>query len=200
MSLWGNVDYATGNNKPLYANTSNTVSNSTINGSVANTNAYYGDVFGVSATEKAGTEGAKTQHAGWVSRKVGTGPIASIAIVSGGAGYNAAGYLTVTDNSVLGTGTGANVSFTIANTRNTMQSYSTNAAWNVINSIVINSVGSGYSDSTNIELASGVTPISEASYTITLGGRGDRVAYETLVAMRSISGDDPKDNSIFSGI
>ena len=35
MSLWGNNDNATGNNKPKYANTSYRVSNSTINGNKA---------------------------------------------------------------------------------------------------------------------------------------------------------------------
>lgn len=198
MGLWGDKDYATGNNKPLYANTSNTVSNSTINGSKANV--MYGSVYGVSATEMANDDAAPVAHSGWVSVKYGTGPIQSVQILSGGAGYNAAGYLTATDNSHLGSGSGANISFSIANSRNTMQSYSSNAAWNVINSITVHSGGSGYSDSAQIELASGVTPISEASYTIVLGGRGDRKQCETLVAMRSISGDDPKDNSVFSGV
>ena len=52
MSLWGNLDNATGNDKPLYANTSLTTSSSTINGAKANTVKYYGVVAGVSVTEE----------------------------------------------------------------------------------------------------------------------------------------------------
>ena len=55
MSLYGNLDNATGNNKPKYANTSN--------------------VYGVSATERANTsgDGPKITHTGWVQRTAGTG-------------------------------------------------------------------------------------------------------------------------------
>ena len=42
MPLWGNKDYPNSNSKPLYANTSNAYSNSTINGNQANTDTYYG--------------------------------------------------------------------------------------------------------------------------------------------------------------
>ena len=76
MSLWGNKDYATSNNKPLYANTSTTTSSSTINGAAANTDQYYGVVVGVSATEQGSpVTASNTQpaHAGWVSLKFGTG-------------------------------------------------------------------------------------------------------------------------------
>lgn len=183
MPLWGNSDNASGNTKPKYANTAN---------------ALYGGVYGVSATEMSSVEKAP-QHAGWVSAKYGSGPIKGIAVV-GGTGYNAAGYLTVTDNSAMGTGSGANISFTIANSRNTLQSYSSNAHWNVISSIVVNNGGSGYSDSSNIELAADANGITPAAYQITLGGRGDRVTYETLVAMGSITGDSASDNTKFSGI
>jgi hypothetical protein len=202
MSLWGNIDYSSGNNKPKYANTSNVQSNSTINGVVANTAKFYGPVFGVSATEASNTltDGPYVVHPGWVSQKVGTGPIIGVALVGGGSGYNSGGYLTVTDTSIYGKGTAANISFTIANTRNTMQGYSTNANWNVVNSIVVNAGGSLYSDSDQITLSFPATPISAASYTVTLGGRGDRRTYETLVAMRSITGDDPRDNATFTGI
>jgi len=36
MSLWGNIDYPTSNLKPVFANTTNASSNSTINGTSAN--------------------------------------------------------------------------------------------------------------------------------------------------------------------
>jgi hypothetical protein len=125
MSLWGNLDGRTGNNKPVYANTTYRISNSTINGNEANTAKYYGATYGISATEASNTlaDGKKVAHAGWVSQKIGTGPVASIAITSGGQGYNAAGFLTISGG---GDGT-INVSYTIANSLNSMQSYSSNA-------------------------------------------------------------------------
>lgn len=103
-----------------------------------------------------------------------------------------------TDGSVLGNGTGANASFTIANTLNTMQSYSTNASWNVINSITVNDGGSLFSNSTSI-LVEGPKAITNATFTVVLGGRGDRTNYETLVAMGSMVGDDDNDNVFFPG-
>ena len=90
MSLWGNIDYPTSNLKPVFANTTNASSNSTINRTAANTNKYYGVVAGVSASEEtsSNTLPQNPTHAGWVSLKIGTGPIASIS-VSGGTGINA---------------------------------------------------------------------------------------------------------------
>ena len=202
MTLWGNIDYSSGNNKPKYANTSNIQSNSTIHGVVANTVKYYGRVFGISAGEAANTtgDGTKLTHAGWVSQKIGTGPVESITLISGGAGYNSNGYLSVTDTSLYGKGTGANIFFEIANTLNTLQRFSTNAYWNVVSSITVVSGGSLYSDSGGVQLSFPATPISAASYTVNLGGRGDRTNYETLVAMGSITGDDPGANTYFPGI
>lgn len=206
MALWGNIDYLSGNNKPKFANTTNTWSKSTIHGDgyTANTNKYYGVMFGVSTTEKnASTEGGKVVHPGWVSQKIGTGPVASVSW-TGGKGYNSAGYIVLTDASVLGTGTGANISFTIANSENTLQSYSTNAHWNVISTITVNDGGSGWSDSGNVTYQYGALedghPIANATFTFNFGGRAGRKTYETIVAMGSISGDDPRDNATFVGI
>lgn len=206
MPLWGNIDYLSGNNKPKFANTTNTWSKSTIHGDgyTANTDTYYGVMFGVSTTEKnASTEGAKVVHPGWVSQKIGTGPVTGVRF-GGGKGYNSAGYIVLTDSSVKGTGTGANISFTTANSQNTLQSYSTNAHWNVIASITVNNGGSGWSDSGNVTyqyggLADG-DPIANDSFTFIFGGRAGRTNYETIVAMGSITGDDPRDNATFIGI
>ena len=199
MSLWGNLDNATGNDKPLFANTSNSTSNSTINGTVANTNAYYGNMYGVSATEQTNStkHGA---HAGWVSQKIGTGPVASIGITSGGTGINADGYLLITDSSYLGQGAGFNASFTIANSQNTLQTYSTNSAWNVINSITIVDGGSGFSNVAALNVRTNGSNTTWPNLSITLGGRAGRFSYETIVAMGSMTGDDPVDNVYFSGI
>ena len=199
--LWGNKDYPNGNNKPLYANTSNAYSNSTINGTSANTNQYYGIVAGVSATELDGSQGAANhpQHAGWVSLKVGTGPIKAIS-ATGGSGINAAGYLTITDGSPLGNGTAANISFTIANSQNSLQSYSTNSAWNTISTLTIVNGGSGYSNTSLLTIRTNGSNTSLPTFTVELGGRGGRYQAETLIAMGSITFDDPRDNVWFAGI
>jgi hypothetical protein len=199
--LWGNKDYATSNNKPLWANTTNASSNSVINGTAANTNQYYGIVTGVSATEESASAGLAQHpaHAGWVSLKVGTGPIKAIS-VSGGTGINAAGYLTISDISVLGSGTGANISFTTANSQNTLQTYSTNSAWNTYGTLTVVNGGSGYSNASAITIRTNGANTSLGTFTIELGGRGGRVQTETLIAMGSITSDDPRDNVWFAGI
>lgn len=201
--LWGNKDYVTSNNKPLWANTTNASSNSVINSTAANTNKYYGIVAGVSATEQdAVTTNDLAQqpaHAGWVSLKVGTGPISAIS-VSGGTGINAAGYLTITDGSVLGSGTGANISFTTANAQNALQSYSTNSTLNTFGTFTIVNGGSGYSNASAITIRTNGANTSLGTFTIALGGRAGRIQTETLVAMGSITSDDPRDNVWFAGI
>ena len=201
--LWGNKDYNTGNNKPLWANTSNSTSNSTINGTAANTNAYYGIVAGVTATEQSTLQGTASiphpQHAGWVSLKIGTGPITAVR-VSGGSGINAAGYLTVADGSPWGQGTGANISFTIANSQNSLQTFSTNSAWNTISTCTVVSGGAGYSNSSQITIRTNGANTSLPTFTVALGGRGNRYLTETLVAMGTITQDDARDNVWFSGV
>jgi hypothetical protein len=199
--LWGNKDYATSNNKPLWANTTNASSNSVINSTKANTNKYYGIVAGVSATEESASASLAQhpQHAGWISLKVGTGPIKAIS-VSGGTGINAAGYLTISDISVLGSGTGANISFTTANSQNTLQTYSTNSAWNTYGTLTVVNGGSGYSNASAITIRTNGANTSLGTFTIELGGRGGRVQTETLIAMGSITSDDPRDNVWFAGI
>lgn len=198
MSLWGNDDNATGNNKPKYANTSYRVSNSTINGSKANTAKYYGAVWGISATEQANTlakaDGSHSQHAGWISQKIGTGNVKTISINSGGSGYNSGGFLRVTGG---GDGT-INISYTIANSLNSLQSFSTNAMLNTIATLTIVNGGAGFNVAPTVT-ADG-SNISPATFTVTLGGRAGRVNYETLVAMGSITGDDPADNVYFYGV
>lgn len=196
MSLWTNLDGVTGNGKPLYANTTYRVSNSTINGSKANTAKYYGAVYGVSATEAANTfvDGKKVAHAGWVSQKIGTGPIASVTITNGGQNYNSAGYIVVSGG---GDGT-VNLAYTIANSRNTLQTYSSNSYWNTIATVVIHSPGAGFNVAPTL-VANGPNSANFATFSVTLGGRAGRVNYETLVAMGSMTGDDTGDDKYFPG-
>jgi hypothetical protein len=203
MPLWGNKDYPNGNNKPLYANTSNAYSNSSINGTRANTAKFYGVVAGVSATEEVVRSPASNSstHAGWVSMKVGTGPVTGAIISDRGQGINASGFLVITDGSVLGQGVGANISFTIANTQNTLEAYSSNARWNGIGTLTVANGGSLYSNTTSLTVrVSNVANIAQPILTITLGGRAGRIQTETLVSMGSITLDDPRDNVFFSGI
>ena len=201
MSLWGNLDNATGNQKPVFANTSNAYSNSTINDGVANTDAYYGMVMGVSSGEMANTstKPQNPQHAGWVSVKYGTGPVTAIT-VSGGTGINAAGYLLITDISAHGQGTGANISFTTANAQNTLQSFSSNAQLNTYGTFSVVNGGSGFSNASALTVTTNGANIALGTFTVTLGGRAGRIKTETLVAMGSIRGDDPRDNVVYTGI
>lgn len=177
MPLWGNLDNATGNNKPKYANVASTM--------------------GVSVTEKSNAQaiaaGNIPPHSGWVKQTLGTGGITSITITSGGTGINAAGYLTISG----GGGTGANASYTTANSQNTMQSFSTNPAWNVVASIVLNSPGTGYTSAPTITYVGANT--TRPALTAVMGGRTGRKFYETLVATGTITGDDTADNTYFPG-
>jgi len=193
MPLWGNFDNATGNQKPLFANTSNVSSNSTINGTKANTSKYYGIVAGVSATEEevSNTSVQHPAHAGWVSLKIGTGPISSVAISDGGT-VNANGFIIVTDTATDTTsnitGSGANISYTI------------NAVTNTITSVNLVNGGSGFSNVSRITYTVTGANLAQPTLVFTLGGRGGRIQTETLVAMGSITGDDPRDNAYFTGV
>ena len=130
-------------------------------------------VFGIDTTEKANNtaEGRKSAHAGWNLRKAGTGGIVSITAV-GGTGYAASGFLTITGGGVGNTA--ANVAF--ANTPNGVYT------------CTINNPGS-YSSTPTVTGPSG----TGAVFTVTMGGRANRVSYETLVAMGSMTGDASDD-------
>lgn len=201
MALWGNKDYQTSNQKPVFANTSTSTSNSVINSTTANV--VYGVVAGVSATEQT-TNVQKSpvpQHAGWVSVKIGTGPITNAAVANGGSGINSSGFIIVTDGSPLGRGTSANISYTIANTQNSLQTHSTNPAYNGVATVTVVSGGSLYSNANSITVTvSASANITQPTLTFTLGGRAGRQQTETLVAMGSITQDNSSDNVFFSGV
>jgi hypothetical protein len=175
MPLWGNQDNETGNNKPLYSNTATT--------------------YGVSVTEEANTsgDGSKVAHSGWVKQTIGTGGLSAITIDNAGAGINAAGFLTISG----GGGSDANLSYTTANSQNTMQTYSTNPAWNVVASVVINNPGTGFTSAPTITYTGANS--TRPTFTATVGGRAGRRFYETLVATGSITGDDSNDDTYFPG-
>ena len=181
MSLWGNLDAA--NNAPKQSDMVGYGGNTpqvTPNGQVyfANTriNAFMANsalgIFGVDTSEQTNATGVagKPQHAGWVARKVGTGPVVSITANTGAVGTNS--FITFSQgNGSAGSGnTAANAQISV------------NTA-GYITSITLNSGGS-YA---NTPIA---TPVSgNAVFTLTMGGRANRVTTETLVAMGSMTGD-----------
>jgi hypothetical protein len=181
MSLWGNLDAA--NNAPKHTNTAGYGGDTpqvTANGQVyySNTaiNAFIGDaaigVFGVDTSEQAAAtaEQGVPQHAGWVIRKVGMGPITSITANAAAVGVNS--YITFAGGNGIG-GSGS----TAANAE-----ISVNTA-GYITSITINNLGL-YA---NTPIATPNT--GNAVFTITMGGRANRVQTETVVAMGSMIGD-----------
>lgn len=173
--LYGSLDGPTGNSKPKYANTTN--------------------VYGVSATEAANTlvDGKKVAHAGWNQLTIGTGPIASIAILNGGQNINANGFLSISGAG----GANANIAYYIANSQNTLQSYSSNSYLNTVNQVVVVAGGDSFNGAATVVYvgANSVRP----SFAVTMGGRAGRRFYETLVASGSITGDNTADDTFFPG-
>ena len=183
MSLWGNLDAANnapkssamagygGNTPQVTANAQVYFANTKINAFAANTAL---GVFGVDASEQNNALTASyghPQHAGWVARKVGTGPVVTITANSGAVAVNS--YITFSQgNGNAGSGNTAANAYIYVNTDKS------------IANITILSGGS-YAN----------TPIAtanqgNASFTITMGGRAGRVQTETLVAMGSMYGDN----------
>jgi hypothetical protein len=186
MTQWGKNDNAAnsvlwasaGLNAPADANTRNRLYQNTTVGAFE-TNEINGQ-FGLDAAEKVTSGNAAAQHAGWVLKTTGTGGVKTITLVSGGSGINAAGYLSITG----GGGSGANASYAIANSQNTLQSYSTNPAWNVVTSVTLHNPGTGYTGAANIVYVGANT--TRPVISLTMGDRVGRVQMETLVAMGSI--------------
>ena len=191
MALWGNLEAA--NNAPKTGDTSG------YGGSTpqvtSNTQVYYANtklgsfitnagigVFGISAAEQANssldTASGEPTHAGWVIRKVGMGPILTITANSGAVGANSV--LVVRANSGFSnTGSNGLTSIVQANVYVIV-----NSAGYVQNS-QIQIVNPGFYANTPV-----LTPASgNAVYTITMGGRANRVETETIVAMGSMTGD-----------
>jgi hypothetical protein len=179
MSLWKSEDAAS--NAPVYtvasgygisANGSTLYENANLQVSIAT------GVYGVDTTEAGITtgDGKKVAHAGWNLARRGTGGVLSITANTGA--YSNAGnvYLTFT-----GGGTG--------NTTANAQVF-INVSSNLITSVVVHNPGSYMTTPT-------ITPITgagngvggAATFTATMAGRANRVSYETLVAMGSMTGD-----------
>ena len=192
MSLWGNLDAS--NNAPIFwdaggytpnvsANTSVTANaaNGQIAGIFGNTTIGFSregvvaGIFGVDTTEAnsqfTSGDGRNVTHAGWVYRVAGTGPVESII----GNGVSSNGYITF-----IGGSSGAAAGMT-GNTTANAQVYVNTAGWLV--NVTMISAGS-YANTPNV-----VFPSGNVLSTVTMGGRANRVAQETLVAMGSMEGD-----------
>ena len=181
MALWGNLDAS--NNAPVFADTGGygataNTQDATIFGNVT-IGATRSDVamgmFGVDSTEKSVTtgDGAKGTHAGWVLRTAYTGPVVSITANSGAVGTNS--YITFTGGS-----SGAAAGKTGNTTANAI--VTVNTAGYITDVTVLS--GGVYANTPVALPASG-----NAVFTVTMGGRANRVFQETLVAMGSIYGD-----------
>ena len=190
MSLWGNLDAA--NNAPkssAMAGYGGETPQVTANSQVYYANTQLGaftdnqavGIFGVSAAEQANsTTVASTghpQHAGWVTRRVGMGPVATITANAGAVGVNST--ITIVANSGFGN-TGSNGRSTIIPVVATI---ATNTA-GYISSITIVNPGL-YANTPILRPKTG-----NAEFTVTMGGRANRIQTETLVAMGSITGDN----------
>jgi hypothetical protein len=123
--------------------------------------------------------GRTTNHAGWVIRKAGTGPIVSVVYSGTASGYNNADILVVKSYQAGGNATiamstnstGGNLSLTITNAGAGFLTTSIP----VSNLAITNSTGG---------TAAGNSVVS--GFTVTAGGRAGRVQVETLVAMGSL--------------
>lgn len=194
MALWGSTDNSA--NAPKWTVLSGL--GSSANGYTAYQNTTTGafrsgmqlGIEGVNIIEianNAASNGANIghpSHVGWNLRKQGTGYVSSVTISNGGQGYNSAGFITFTGGGGL-SGSNANASYAIANSLNTQQSFSSNAYQNTIVSVTLNSPGANYT-SAPIANAFGAN-ITQATFTVTMGGRVGRVQFETLVAMTNVA-------------
>jgi hypothetical protein len=192
MSLWGNLDAS--NNAPIFWDaggyTPNVSANASVTANAANGQiaGIFGNttigfsregvvagIFGVDTTEAnsalSSGDGRNVTHAGWVYRVAGTGPVLSII----GTGLSTNGYITF-----IGGSSGAAAGMT-GNTTANAQVYVNTAGWLV--NVTMISAGS-YANTPNV-----VFPSGNVLSTVTMGGRANRVAQETLVAMGSMEGD-----------
>ncbi len=171
MPLFGKVDQA--NNAPI-----NVVDDKNHTGQnlYANTTATTSTVFGADTTE-VGVMTKKIAHAGWQLRRRGTGALVSLAI-TGGTGYANGDTWTIG-----GAVTGANASGNL----------STNATGGITSTVISTAGGTYYGTETvTITTSGGTTGV----LTPTFGGRANRVHFETLVAMGSMTGDGSDDSDL----
>ena len=218
MSLWGNLDasnnapifWGAGGYTPnVSANTSVTANaaNGQIAGVFGNTTIGFlredvvSGIFGVDSTEASSLlstgDGRNVTHAGWVNRVVGTGPITTITANAAAVAVNSfitfAGGSTGAASGMSGN-TAANARVTV-NATGHIVGINVNVGGSYANTPVISGAATGVANVyTGLKYAENTSPISTSSYsnavfTITMGGRANRVTQETIVAMGSMEGD-----------
>ena len=212
MSLWGNIDAS--NSAPIESGLTGYVSdtslaNSQIAGIFGNTTIGFtrsnvvSGVFGVDVVEilNDSVETHHGAHAGWVHRQHGTGPIASITANAGAVAVNS--FITFAGGSVgaaagMTGNTAANVRVWV-NATGQIVGINLNSGGSYANTPVISGAATGVANVyTGLTYAENTAPISTSSFTnavftITMGGRANRVNQETLVAMGSMEGDATDD-------
>lgn len=186
MALWGKAGSA--NNAPKFVAEATSGVQPTCNVAYANTtvgaftpSAAIG-VFEVSAAEAVAY--GKGASPGWVKKKFGTGPVATVALgagsLPGGTGYGNTNLVRVSGG-----------------TTNAAASIVTHAN-GTINTLTLTTAGAGFINTASATVAvtnatGGATAGSGANVVITLGGRAGRVDLETLVAF---AGDPSSNGSI----
>ena len=184
MSLWGNLDAS--NNAPQFSGlggykTSINIANAQITQvfnnatiSATETDVALG-VFAVDTTEIAdvSVETHSGSHAGWIARRAFTGPVVSISANAGAVAVNS--YITFSGGSA-----GAPAGQTGNTTANAL--IYVNTAGYIVNVTLLTA---GSYANTPIALPN----TGNAVFTVTMGGRANRVQQECLVAMGSMTGD-----------
>jgi len=209
MSLWGNLDAQ--NNAPKQTDTTGYGGDTpqvTGNGQVYYANTAVGDyidkaaigIFGVDTNEQTGAVGGdggqgKPQHAGWVLRKVGTGPIVSVTANAGAHGVNSFVKLTTGGEGKAGSGkVEANLEIKVNSTGFIQEVVIGNTAGSYANTPSIANVYTQTHFIQNTAVLTGKA-VTNAVFTFVTGGRSNRVQTETLVAMGSMTGDGS--NAVF---
>ena len=212
MALWTNTDAANG--APLQADTTGYGGNTPQ--VTANGDAYYGNtqisafvenaalgIFGVSTNEQSNTSTGDggtgvPPHAGWIIRKVGTGPIKSITANAGGHFVNAYINFSGGGGKACSGQVHANAEIVINSEGDVKEVILGNTAGIYANTPVIENVYTSCHFTANTDTLDGKVDETRANavFTITMGGRANRVQTETVVAMGSMVGDGS--NAVFN--
>lgn len=174
-AFWTMTDANTG--VPIYAGTALNLAPTRANANVIFANANVAQafseavgVYGVDTQEASNTQvtpaAGKMAHAGWVQRTAGMGPVLTISANNGSYGENT--FVTFTNGGTGSTQANATVSVN---------------ATGYITGVTLNSAG------LYLQAPTASATNSNASFTITLGGRAGRTQYETLVATGTITGN-----------
>ena len=162
MPLWGKLDQA--NNAPKFK----------INSRSPNTGIqlFGTGVVGIDDGEMTSKPGPA--HAGWQRVRRGAGPVTTINISVGGSGYANTDTIRVSGGALNATAT-----------------LTTNATGGITTLAITNNGAKFVNNSTTVvavaNSSGGVSAGAGATFTVTLGGRANRVQVETLISQSSMS-------------